>query len=138
MKRKKNSVKIKAPVGFCFKIREFRYAKEKNPHNVYVELRESKTNKYVGRVSLCRRSATGSYETHSSLGYEYHKRGLGTLMYARAIQSCHDNGHTVRSSGASSDMARRVWEGKGLRKLFTLRKRKGDDKYYDKWYAYRK
>ncbi len=136
--KKVNTVKVKAPKGFIFRVREFRYAKEKNPHSVYVELRDSKTKRFCGRVSLVRRSYTGSYETHSTLNEELRGKGIGTLMYARAIQWCHERGHTVRSSGASSDMARRVWQSKGLRKLFSLRKRKGDAAAYDTWYAYRK
>lgn len=125
---KKKIARIRAPKGFYFNIVESTY-------NVYVELRLLKNRRKIGRVNLVKDDSK-SYETHSSLDAAYHGRGLGALMYARAIQWCLTNGYRVKSSGASSESAQRVWRGKTLRKHFRIRtKRNIPDPSYDKWYA---
>ena len=102
-------------------------------------LHDTLTRRRIGTVSLVKHYLTGSYVTHSRLDSLYHRRGLGTIMYARAIQWALDNGHVVRSSGNSSDMAQRVWKSKGLRNFFSIRKRKHKEcSRYDTWYAYSK
>ncbi len=84
------------------------------------------------------------YETHSWLHPDYRGKGIGTKLYARAIQYCLVNNYRVRSSGGSSSDAQRVWKSKSLRKYFYIRKTfssktyrsYGDD--YAHWNAYEK
>jgi GNAT superfamily N-acetyltransferase len=124
----KKIVRIRAPKGFYFNIRETEY-------NVYVELRLLSNKRKVGRVNLVKDNGK-SYETHSSLDARYHGLGYGAKLYARAIQWCHTNGYTVKSSGCSSEMAQRVWRGKTLRKHFRIRTERDEvNRDYDKWYA---
>jgi GNAT superfamily N-acetyltransferase len=94
-------------------------------------------NREIGHVSLIK-VREGYFETHSSLNNEFHGKGLGALLYARAIQYALDIGWGVRSSGQSSELAQRVWRGKTIRKYFSIKLQKGEDSYYDKWYAYAK
>ncbi len=124
---------IPAPKGFTIKV------DKKDPYHVMVKLFRAGNAKraFIGRVTLYQRSA-GVYETHSYLDDYYHGRGLGALLYARAIKWGMEQGYLVRSSGSSSDKARRVWEGKTLRKFFSIKKRKGEQVYWDVWYAYPK
>lgn len=113
---KKGIAKIRAPRGFNFQIKKL-YG------SIYVNLHRSSDNMFLGRVNLCNRNGLW-YETHSSLLEEYHNKGLGALMYARAIQWCLENGFKVRSSGSSSEKAQRVWRGKSIRDYFNIRTKK--------------
>src|SRR5258706_11634000 len=128
----KSVSKVRAHKGFTFRVSKMseRYTK--------VALRETLTNKEIGHVNLIK-VREGYYETHSDLNDEYQNKGLGALMYARAIQHALENGWRVQSSGSSSSDAQRVWRGKTIRKYFSIKLKKRDnDPYYDKWYAYAK
>ena len=131
----KTSLQIKTPKGFTVRV------SENDTHHVMIKLYHSgKANRvrgFIGRVTLYKRSA-GVYETHYYLDDNYHGKGLGALLYARAIKWGLENGHLIRSSGASSDKARRVWESKTLRKFFSIKKRNGSVRDLDVWYAYPK
>jgi len=127
----KSIPKIRAPKGFTFRV------KKVNQRFTSVTLLKTMANKEIGHVNLIR-VREGYYETHSDLDDEFHGKGLGALMYARAIQHALEKGWRVQSSGSSSSEAQRVWRGKTIRKYFSIKLKKGDDPYYDKWYAYAK
>lgn len=124
------ATKVKAPRGFSFKIR-------KMGSSIFVALHKNGVKEVIGRVTLAK-VAPKVYETHSWLHLDYRNKGFGTLIYARAIQWGFDNDSRVRSSGRSSGDAQRVWNGKGIRKYCSLRKRivkvYGEER--PKWYAY--
>lgn len=127
-----NSIpKIRAPKGFSFRV------KKVNQRYTSVSLHTTMPNREIGHVSLIK-VREGYYETHSDLNEDFHGKGLGALMYARAIQHALEKGWGVRSSGSSSSDAQRVWRGKTIRKYFAIKLKKGEDQYYDKWYAYAK
>lgn len=86
----------------------------------------------IGEVRLVKVLNKEAYETHSSLDQEYWGKGLGTKLYAKAIQWGMKNGLKVRSSVAPSTYAQRVWNSKSLRKYFKIRS--GRD-YYGCWYV---
>lgn len=118
---KQSSVKIRAPHGYFFSVAKDRY--EGKLESVTIELRLSKhRDQIVGTVALCHYDDIW-YETHSDLNPEHHGKGLGTLLYAKAIQWGTKHGLKVRSSGCSSSMALRVWRGKTLRKYCKVRTR---------------
>jgi GNAT superfamily N-acetyltransferase len=135
---------LRAPKGYNFKIIEQQF-------NVLVQLRD-KNNRKVGEIRMNKRYKTkyqnGGYkykflkkvETHSWLHESLRGKGIGTLLYSRAIEWGLKHGYKVRSSGGSSDMAQRVWNGKGIRQHFRIRRidRKGTGYYSDLWYAYPK
>jgi GNAT superfamily N-acetyltransferase len=127
----KSIAKVRAPKGFTFRVSKM------NERYTKVTLRLTLTNREIGHVSLIK-VREGYYETHSDLSSEYHGKGLGALLYARAIQHGLEKGWRVQSSGSSSSEAQRVWRGKSIRKYFSIKLKKGDDPYYDKWYAYAK
>jgi GNAT superfamily N-acetyltransferase len=127
--KKKNITKVKAPKGFRFKIL-------KPSDTVFVQLFDKATNQKIGNVNLVKLSDT-TYATHSWLDPRYHQKGFGTLMYARAIQWCHENGYVARSSGNSSEMAQRMWNGRSIRKFYSIKK-KVRDSGSATWYAYNK
>lgn len=81
---------VRAPNNFYWKI-----TKRKNQYDgtnvVTVCLVNKKTNRTIGTVSLYEQD-NGIYETHSLLDHKYHGRGLGTKLYAKAIQWCLKNG----------------------------------------------
>lgn len=129
--KKTNIPKIRAPKGFRFLIEKSRWSSD-----VYVQLVSSKEIRSVGRITLSR-LRKDYYATHSSLNEKYHGKGLGTLMYARAIQYALEQGWKVRSSGHSSEKAQRVWRGKGLRQKFAIKTRKTGYNHHT-WYAYPK
>lgn len=120
---------INTPKGFSFRVN----ARDRK----HVAIQLFRSGNFIGRVTLYKRS-TGVYETHSYLDDRYHGKGLGAIMYMRAIKWALEHKCSVRSSGASSDKARRVWEGKTIRKFFSIKKRKGEQKHWDVWYAYPK
>ncbi len=152
------SIRIRPPKGYTFEIEEDDYYCE-GGYNYIVYL---KKNGYTwGRVSLLPRElnynyrtglssyAEGVFDTHSWLHESLRGKGLGALIYAKAIHFCHTKGFKVRSSGGSSRDAQRVWKSKTLRKFFIVKRgpkrgRKKQNKnslYYDDnttWYAYPK
>jgi GNAT superfamily N-acetyltransferase len=126
----KSIPKIKAPKGFSFKV------KKMSANYTRVTLHLAK-GKQIGYVNLSR-VRPGFYATHSGLDVKYHNKGLGVLLYARAIQYALEKGWRVSSSGGSSESAQRVWRGKTIRKYFSIKLKKGYQPYDDKWYAYAK
>jgi GNAT superfamily N-acetyltransferase len=112
---------IRAPKGFNVRYHIYTYNKE--IESVYCELYDITKSSWhdIGRVVL-ERGIGKVFETHSDLEDKYRGKGLGTLLYSKAIAWALNNGFKVKSSGDSSDMAQRVWEGKGLRKHFNIRK----------------
>lgn len=132
---------IKAPKGF--RVRYVVHTYNKQIENVYCQLYDlSKNSEYnVGSVSL-ERGYGKTFNTHADLGFDYHGKGFGTLLYSKAIAWALNHGFKAQSSGDSSDMAKRVWNGKGLRKHFNIRKiTKGyGNTTYTKetWYATKK
>jgi|SRR5579885_2002096 len=136
MRRK---IRLRAPKGFRIQYRKISY--DGRLETVEVELYDRAGNKTypVGHVSL-ERHTKDSFVTHSNLDQAYWNRGLGTLIYAKAISWCLNHGYRVRSSGGSSDMAKRVWSGKGLRQTFDIQKRVRRYTYNtaETWYAYKK
>jgi GNAT superfamily N-acetyltransferase len=135
------TTKVKAPKGFEFKIRK-PYPGEKT---VYIELHKKGGTSQVGRVNLAYAGkdmyGKDVFETHSYLDPAYRQKGFGTLLYARAIQWGVEHGCKVRSSTQTSTEAQRVWNGKSLRKFFSVKKRTWKNQYggnVQKWYAYNK
>lgn len=138
MKKKVLIPKFRAPKGFFFKIHKGWY--EKRLENVMICLFETATKRNIGHVNLVK--CDRFMETHSYLEDKYHNRGLGVLMYERAIQWALENDFKVRSSGGSSDKAQRVWRGKTIRKNFRIRTYKSNYEPYkndpncDTFFAY--
>ena len=140
--------KIKAPTGFRFKtVVQSQYRTEIQLFDTEKYKRSDYYARYpIGSVSLVRDPDNGFFRTHALLSYDYHHRGLGVLMYAKAIQWALSHGERVSSSGRSSDMARRLWKSKSLRKYFMIKHLpnqlyKNDvfnKERYDRWYAYEK
>jgi len=130
---------IRAPDGFQVRYRIHVYNKQ--IENVYCDLYDlsKPSHKRVGLVEL-ERGFGKTFYTHSELNHEYHNRKLGTLLYSKAIAWAINHGFKVRSSGSSSELAKRVWNGKGLRKHFKIRKVTTDSYTYDieTWYAYKR
>lgn len=112
---------IRSPKGF--RVRYHINTYNKQIESAYCELYDITKSSWhdIGRVVL-ERGIGKVFETHSSLENKYHGRGLGTLLYSKAIAWTLNHGFKAQSSGDSSDMAKRVWEGKGLRKRFNIRK----------------
>lgn len=137
MKRKQ--IRVRAPNGFNVRYRVETHRKK--IYNVYCELYDRAKGTYyaVGNVELVQTGNKG-FATHSNLDPEYWNRGLGTLIYAKAIAWALNHGYKVQSSGGSSDMAKRVWSGRGLRQLFDIQKRTRKYTYNtnETWYAYPK
>jgi GNAT superfamily N-acetyltransferase len=134
----KKKINVRAPNGFRVKYRFEQYRGE--IHNVYCELFDMSNNHYaIGQVELVR-YRKGTFATHSNLDTKYWNQGLGRLIYSKAIAWALNHGYKVRSSGGSSDMAKRVWSGKGLRQLFDIQKKVKRYTYSstETWYAYRK
>lgn len=122
---------IVLPKGFSFRVSP----EINNRVNVYLERTVRLHTKVVGNICLVRHNRV-SFETHSWLAEKFHGKGLGTLLYAKAIQWCLDNGYKVRSSGTTLEAAQRVWRGKGLRKYFTILTHKdGTNHHFDMFYA---
>lgn len=129
--------KVIAPKGFSFKV--IRH----DSYRIMVYLLKGPHNE-VGHITLSQ-EYPGCYATHSTLLPRYRGKGLGALMYAKAIQWGLEHGYRVRSSGSSSQDAQRVWRGKSLRKWFDIRVKKGKDYYtkelrpdYDTFYPHLK
>lgn len=109
---------IRAPKGYRFEVEMF-------DDDIYVNLRFGP--RVVGVLRLesvytpFRGRAGRRFITHSQLRYEHHCKGLGVLMYAKAIQYCKENGYKVSSSYMPSEAAKRVWQSKSIRKYFNVR-----------------
>lgn len=73
----------------------------------------------------------GKYETHSFLFPKFRKKGLGTLMYAKAISLLLSKGYKIQSSEFPSGAAQRVWKSKSLKKYFDITTVKVNRKYYN-------
>src|ERR1035437_718282 len=61
--------------------------------NIQVKVLYSKRGKRyrrIGKIDLCSYEQ-GIFETHSHLSKEHRGKGIGTLLYAGAIQWCHQN-----------------------------------------------
>lgn len=114
-----NKITIRAPKGFRVRYQVNTY--DNRIESVYCELVTHPAGEYAGNVELERLNHS-TFITHANLRYPYHNKGLGTMLYAKAIAWAFNHGFKVRSSGDSSSMAKRVWEGKGLRKYFNIRK----------------
>lgn len=135
------TTKVKTPKGFKFKIRK----PYPNDKRVFVELFKKGNAVSIGRVNLAYvgkdKYGKDVYETHSYLDPAYHQKGFGTLIYARAIQWGVEHGCKVRSSTGTSQQAQRVWNGKGIREYFSIKKATWKNQYgspVQKWYAYNK
>jgi GNAT superfamily N-acetyltransferase len=121
----KSGVRLHAPAGFYFKITPGDYG-----FTVSLYKRRKRSNKMVGYIKLERHEIITRnkfiLETHSWLAPRLRGKGIGSLMYARAIQYALDHGHRVQSSGLSSDFAVRVWEGHYLRKHFKIKEERSN------------
>lgn len=128
--------KVIAPKGYSFKIKSDRDYGSYDEVFV-IELHKKKKGR-IGTVRLVK-SYKGCYCTHSDLDDDYHNRGLGTLMYAKAIQWGLKQGYRIRSSGGSSFEAQRVWRGSSLKRWFDIKiKRDHHSSDYDTFYPYPK
>ena len=133
----KKKIRVRAPNGF----RVLYYKTYYNKKIVHVEcqLLDTKRNPYftdIGHVELVRISEN-SFVTHSELNDQYWGKGLGTLLYSKAIAWCLNNGYKVCSTDCASKMAQRVWKSKGLRVHFDIQKI-GSHWSNTTWYAYKK
>lgn len=116
---KKNVIKkVRAPKGF-------RLTVAKNCYD-YWQVNLFKVDKsqrtLIGTIEL-QRDYGRTFSTHSNLEPEFHGRGLGTIMYAKAIEWCLLRGYRCKSYGWPSAEAKRVWRGQGLRKYFDIKER---------------
>jgi GNAT superfamily N-acetyltransferase len=140
------SIRIRLPKKYSFKV--VKYHDYWDGDKISIRLLYGKNHTRVGYVDLMADfygRGHRSLETHSYLDPKHRGKKLGALMYAKAIQWCHENNRPVRSSGSSSEDAQRVWKGKTLRKFFNIRKsynsawaRRNKDDYEATWKAYRK
>lgn len=144
---KKKVPTIRAPKGFYFKISCHKSKSINGYCFVNVDLfpndQKLKTVKWpikAGGVQLNSSDGGKYYKTHSYLQEQYHGRGIGAIIYARAIQWALTNKKKISSSGNSSEKALRVWKGKTLRRLFTLRKvpNRSDPSEQEKYFCYAK
>jgi GNAT superfamily N-acetyltransferase len=127
--------KIRAPKGYYFKV-----FKADKYRDVRVVLFTTIDHRQIGSVNLEKIPRGNFYATHSNLHFEHRNKKLGALMYAKAIQWCHDNGFNARSSGSSSSDAQRVWKSKTLNARFKIKVRNRTDYYgstYTTWYVYK-
>lgn len=111
--------RVMAPKGFKFRM----IPPEKDgARYAYCRLYDkSHPGTYVGQITL-EPYPKNKYITHSRLDSIYHGKGLGAVLYARAIQWCLDNGYKVGSSYSPSYLAQRVWTGSSLRRFFSIKK----------------
>lgn len=118
--------KVIAPKGYFFRIIKDAYYCT----SIQLHKRNKRGTKEVGHVNLVR-EYSACYSTHSYLSPSYRNKGLGALMYAKAIQYGIEQGWRVRSSGGSSTEAQRVWRGSTLKRWFDVKVRLGKN-YHDK------
>lgn len=134
-------IRIRAPAGFRFEITPARLQKSWQAgwscnFVVNVSLVDSKTGNLMGFVDLksidkSKRNELHDplkhqrFETHSSLDESLLGKGIGILIYRKAIFVGHSRGLKICSSKISSDDAKRLWRSKRLRKFHKiLRKNK--------------
>lgn len=138
--------KISPPKNFKFKVHNIK--SQYHSYEFRIELWNTRKSLRVGYIELERNPYSRkilrdgkwvrpkAFTTHSNLLEEYRGRGLGTLLYAKAIEHCLKRGWKV-SSTSPSEWAQNVWESRGLRKFFSIKKRSigwGTER----WYAYNK
>ena len=144
--------KIKLPKRYCFSIvhsvvdyENYTYIYLNDKSLTKTGMIDSTWSAYggtrIGRVTLApssfRKDKKFFYRTHSTLDSKYHGKGLGTMMYAKAIQWALSEGHRVSSSGDSSMLAKRMWTGKSIRKYCKVVARvRADGRPI--WYCYSK
>lgn len=130
---------IRSPNGYRVRNTIVRF--ENQIDIVYCKVFDNKMDgrRSIGDVQL-ERAEGKTFVTHSELDRNYHNKGLGTLIYAKAIAWALNHGYKVRSSGDSSEMAKRVWNGRGLRKYFKITKHTDNAFSFTRetWYATRK
>ena len=134
MKTNNNSLPtLKAPKGYHFKVQKY------SQHSIYVRLYDA-DEREVGHIELVLSYPynTKRLATHSWLHEDLRGKGYGTLLYSKAIEWGMKHGYKVRSSGGSSEMAQRVWNGKGIRRHFTIRHINNRLSDCGTWYAYPK
>jgi GNAT superfamily N-acetyltransferase len=151
MKNKINfnfKTKFPAPAGFSIEVTPQKRCHcpscKSCPPSYYVYLfDENYTDQYnkvptrmqVGSINLCfTKKINGrlKYETHSQLNPPYQNKGLGLLIYQRAIEFCLMNGYRISSSCSPSLMAQRLWKSRKLRSNFKVRKIKNYTFCYQK------
>lgn len=135
---KKLSIKVQAPTGLYFKCTVGKYG------DVYIKLYKKfkNSNRKIGQIRLVDMGGK-KFATHSNLDYRYHNKGLGALMYSKAIEWCLKRGYRCQSSGYSSEDAQRVWKGKTIRKFFDIKVKQTEkgvwaNPEYQTWFAYEK
>ena len=135
---KKLSIKVRAPAGHYFRCTTGKYG------DIYIRLYKKfkSCDRSIGLVRLVSMGGK-KYATHSNLARKYHHKGLGTLIYSKAIEWCLQRGFRCQSSGYSSEDAQRVWKGKGIRKFFTIKQKQTEsgtwaNPEYQTWTAYEK
>ena len=83
-------------------------------------------HKYIANIDLAicysyDNSFETHCETHSYLEPKYRRTGLGTILYAYAINFCLQNKLKISSSTEPSSKAERVWRSKKLNRLFNIK-----------------
>lgn len=89
-----------------------------------IELRTSFDNEMIGYVDVAQ-TVFGFWETHAYLDSPYRGNGLGTLMYAKAIDTMLKLDNDIRSSATPSSNAEGVWRSKRLREHFIIKRKAG-------------
>jgi len=137
LKKSASVPRIRLPSGYFFKCIPLHFY-DGRPDSIDIALfRKTKSSRKIGHVRLVY-EGNNTYETHSNLSTSYRNKGLGAIMYAKAIAWCLERGYKVKSSGASSTQAQRVWRGKKLKRLFNIRVSKckyDPDPMNDTWRA---
>lgn len=121
---------IKCPKGYHFVVtaprptRSIAYNSNSLPtsevRSIWIELYNSKTKEKIGYVDLVL-TKYNFWETHSTLDDEEQGKGLGVLMYAKAIDVGLKNELVVKSSTAPSDDAKRTWKSRRLNALYEIK-----------------
>ncbi len=125
-----STMKFRAPKGFHVRIRdkvidsithEGVSYRECIAHHVELNFHDE----VVGYVDVIK-TISGYWETHSYIDDEHRGRGLGTLIYAKAIDGILKRGHEVRSSYKPSMDARNVWLSRKLNGLYDIEQSDGE------------
>lgn len=122
--------KVRCPKGFKFRIRQRSvFGGSYNSKIVHLEtvaiiielIHDGEMIGYVDVVKTMR----STWETHSSLDVEFHDRGFGVLLYAKAIDVVLKRGYKIESSHEPSEAAARVWKSRRLNELYDITHRNG-------------